>query len=882
VIGQTVSHYTIVEELGAGGMGVVFRAEDTRLQRVVALKFLSPDLTRDAESRGRFIQEAQAASALEHANICTIHEIDQSDDGQLYICMAFYHGETLQDRLARGQMGLDQVLDIAVQILNGLGKAHAEGIIHRDVKPANVMLTDDGSVKLLDFGLAKLSGQSGITRTGMALGTAAYMSPEQARGGTVDHRTDIWSFGVVLHQMVTGEPAFRGDAPPAVVYAILNEHPPPLSSLRSGVPLEIERIVDRCLEKNPADRYQTVVDLVADLGRIKRALESSKTYAIPARTSRVARIRTRPRWWLPLATAAAGLAAGVIAAVGLHAVLESNRPTDARAPAGNGQAFTRVTGAGGMADFASWSPDGSSIAYAADEMGSMDLYLRRADGGRPERLTADPGNEFDPAWSPDGRSLAYAADADGGSLFLIPSDGGSPHQLRDHVGLPIRGRQPSWSPDGKTLAFEWMGAVWLVPYSGGQPRNVITGTSSAPYATWGPDRHLLYWDRTHGDLHAIPVDGGAARPLGLVPAGEEVAGISWSSSDNHLYYCRGPFGGNKSLWSVALDPATLHPAGPPRPLTNPLTDVVRCALSPDGRRLAFTLSHIERHLWAVHREGGDGSLRQLTTRGGRNYYPALSGDGSQLVWTSHRTAKGVLYAMELPSGAERKVTRDWSRTTREVHASFSPTGEIAFSSTARGSYELWRVPAVDSVALQITDTQSPVKDSSAAWSPDGRTIALYSNRAGNWDVWLTEVNSAEPPRQLIDWESNEVYPVWSPDGRQLAITSDRNGSSDIWLVDVATGEAEVLVDAPSEEGWAAWSPDGRQVYFTSDRDGHFNVWVVPARGGPERQVTSFREMARGLPEAALFTRFAVTAEALVLPVERRSGEIFMIEARPQE
>ncbi|MFH1278832.1 MAG: protein kinase [Candidatus Eisenbacteria bacterium] len=265
MIGKTVSHYRIVGRLGEGGMGIVYRAEDTKLARTVALKFLPPEMTRDEDSKERFVQEARAASALDHPNICTIHEIDETDDGHLFICMALYEGETLESRIKRGEVSVEDAVRIALGVAEGLGKAHGAGVVHRDIKPANVFLTEDGQTKILDFGLAKLGAPSNLTKIGSTVGTAAYMSPEQARGEEVDGRTDVWALGVVLYQMVAGRLPFRSDYEQALVYSILNEDPEPLEKHRSGAPPELGAVVRRCLEKNPEDRYGSVDELAADL-----------------------------------------------------------------------------------------------------------------------------------------------------------------------------------------------------------------------------------------------------------------------------------------------------------------------------------------------------------------------------------------------------------------------------------------------------------------------------------------------------------------------------------------------------------------------------------------------------------------------------------------
>jgi len=265
MIGKTISHYRILEKLGQGGMGVVYKAEDTKLKRTVALKFLPQDLTRNPDAKTRFIQEAQAASALDHPNVCNIHEIAETEDDQIFIAMACYDGETLKNKIERGAMAAGEAIPIAIQVAEGLAKAHGRGIIHRDIKPANIMVTDEGVAKILDFGLAKLAGQARLTKTASTVGTVAYMSPEQVEGGEVDCRSDIWSLGVVLYEMVTGKLPFRGDYESAMLYSIMNDRPKLMSSLRGGIPRELERVVEKTLSKRLEERYQSMTDLLSDL-----------------------------------------------------------------------------------------------------------------------------------------------------------------------------------------------------------------------------------------------------------------------------------------------------------------------------------------------------------------------------------------------------------------------------------------------------------------------------------------------------------------------------------------------------------------------------------------------------------------------------------------
>jgi serine/threonine-protein kinase len=311
LIGKTISHYTILEKIGEGGMGVVYRAEDTRLKRTVALKFLSPWTLASRQDRTRLIREAQAAAALDHPSICTVHEIDE-DAGLTFISMAHIEGDTLRDTIRAGALGLQDALDIARQLAAGLEEAHAKGVIHRDIKPGNIMITPRRRVKIMDFGLAKLAGAQRVTRNGTTLGTAAYMSPEQAQGKPVDPRTDIWSLGVVLYEMITGRLPFRRDNEQAVLYAICHEMPTPIADARSDVPQPLAAIVKRCLERDPSKRYGSCTDLLADLRRLQRAMDSATIPLAVVRRSRL-RALARPVRWLILP--AALLAAVVIVAV---------------------------------------------------------------------------------------------------------------------------------------------------------------------------------------------------------------------------------------------------------------------------------------------------------------------------------------------------------------------------------------------------------------------------------------------------------------------------------------------------------------------------------------------------------------------------------------
>jgi serine/threonine protein kinase len=308
MVGKVVSHYKILEKLGRGGMGVVYKAEDTRLKRTVALKFLPPSLTTDPEAKERFIHEAQAASALQHNNICVVYDIDETEDGQMFISMEYLEGETLKKKIERGPLKIEEAIDFAIQSARGLAKAHEHDIVHRDIKPANIMITSDGVAKIVDFGLAKLSGRTLLTKTGSTLGTAAYMSPEQARGESVDHRTDIWSLGVLLYEMISGKRPFEAEYDNALLYSILNAEPAPITGLRTGVPLELERIIRKCLAKSREERYQHADELIVDLRSIHPTSTSS-----PLTAPRSTVLRGRRAWTRVLLSATALIVVAFVA-----------------------------------------------------------------------------------------------------------------------------------------------------------------------------------------------------------------------------------------------------------------------------------------------------------------------------------------------------------------------------------------------------------------------------------------------------------------------------------------------------------------------------------------------------------------------------------------
>ncbi len=868
-VGSTFAgRYKIVKELGRGGMGVVYKTQDTKLKREVALKSLSPQLLGD-ETKVRFVREAQAAAALNHPNICTVYEIDESK-GKSFIAMEYIEGQTLKEKTAMRPLNLNEALEIGIQIADGLRHAHDKGIVHRDIKSSNIMIKKNGQAKVMDFGLAKLIGSTMVTREGTTLGTISYMSPEQAQGKAVDQRSDIWSLGVVLYELVSGQLPFLGEHDQAVIYSIINDEPLPVTSLRSGVPLEFERIIHKCLEKDPDFRYQNTIDLQADLKRMKRDFEKEKVTSVA--TTILAKPRKRKRskvspiiLWVAISICAVTLLLALS-----FSLFKPQKPTS------EFNLFP-FTGGDEVSVFPSWSPDGMWIVYASDEGGNLDIWKKSIEGSEAIRITSSPYNENEPAFSPDGRQIAFSSDREGSGIFIILAEGGTPFRLTDF------GVRPSWSPDGKTLAFDLYGDIYLTPSTENEPRLEVRGTSGIPYTVWSPDgERILFWNRTKGDVYVRSLKNGNSEPLGLVPAGQEISGLALSNDGRVLVMSRGSFGGNKNLLRVNLNPKTLKPIGSPAHLSVTSTEDIQCALSPDGTRLAFRASQLERHLWAFPLDTDEGSLkgegRRITFKSQLNYYPACSSDGQMLVWTSHFAGKGVLCTKNLGEGEESKTTLEWGRKVREVGGSFSPDGKrICYSSTINGSYELWILPSLRTVARKLTSPDERQRDTLTAWSPKADTIAFYSNRSQSWDIWTVQVGGADQPKQLTPWESNEQYPCWSPDGQRIAFKTTQEGNADIWIMNSDGGNPRPYIKHPAEECWSSWSPDGRWFYFVSNRGGVFNVWARATESGEIHQVTHYSGQSQGLPDAGLFTKFAVTPTHLIIPLESREGNLYILE-----
>jgi eukaryotic-like serine/threonine-protein kinase len=835
LIGQQLGSYQIVSLLGAGGMGVVYEARDTRLNRSVAIKVLPSDRVSDPERKRRFIQEARAASALNHSNIITIHDIG-SENGTDFIVMEYVTGKTLDQRIPRKGMHLNEALKLAIQIADALAKAHSAGIIHRDLKPTNVMVTEDGVVKVLDFGLAKLTEVAESderttltlrpqTEEGAIVGTVSYMSPEQAEGKKVDARSDIFSFGAVLYEMVTGQKAFQGESRMSTMAAILNKNPKPLIEINPAVLRDLDRIINHCLRKDPGRRFQHTDDLRVELEELKEESDSGKLAGTPTG------LQSARRTWLW-----AGAALVVVAMAYVTWFIRGGP----RKP----QAALEVlplTSFAGFEASPSFSPDSNQVVFSWDgeKQDNIDIYVKLVGSPTPQRLTTDPAEDVSPAFSPDGRSIGFVrVSKERATFIVIPSIGG-PERVVAEVAAPDASLPPghlfAWLPDGKWVVIDGLA---LLSTESGEPRSL----------TFPPTRSLP----DHSP--AVSLDGSAI-------AFSRSTGVS--ASDIYL---------------LDLD-EDLKPKGEPRRLTFLKRNSYSPAWTPNGREITFASGvFFSPDLWRIS-TSGSGEPEQLPFTGGEASWPAISRSGNRLAYVRWVSDPNIWRLSLSVSGAAAGPPVPLINSTRiEYSPQYSPNGKrIAFESNRSGVWGIWISDAEGANAVELF-SRAGAHCGSPRWSPDGRRVAFDSTAEGNVDIYVIRSGGGKAIRLTTD-SADDRIPSWSRDGNWIYFASERSGRYEIWKAPAGGGEA---IQVTRNRGWVAFeSPDGKFVYYTKEAASSA-LWKMPVSGGEESQVlpsvfrSAFSVVKDGIyfiPEPGAdgkysiqFLRFAIGKVKTVVPI----------------
>jgi serine/threonine protein kinase len=862
VAGDVVSHYKILSFIGRGGMGEVYVAQDVRLGRKVALKLLPRSLSNDEERLRRFEREARSASALSHPNVCVIHEIGETDDGRPYISMEYIDGETLRHHLSRGPVKLSDAIDIARQIASALAAAHDAGVIHRDIKPENIMLRPDGYVKVLDFGLAKLTArytagsdseaptfQFFSTYSGALLGTTNYLSPEQARRQEVDERADIWGLGVVLYEMITGRSPFVGDTPSHVIVAILEKDPAPLAQFLSNPPAELEWILKKALRKDREQRYQTIKELLSDLAEVRPNPRDSAGAEQPINPAPVEVVRQSSAFenisqTLRQPRISIGVFALVIALLAFATWGISHWLRKPSVPFQNMQ-LVKLTNTGrSIHNGAVISPDGKYVAHVIDEAGRQSLAVSYQATASDSVIVPPSEVRYQGlTFSRDGDYIYFVRyeKGDSGLLYQVPVRGGASKRITQGVDSSV-----SFDPEGKKMGFIRQDKVkgeysLITAASDGTAERVLTTRRNTDMFSvygldWSPDGKLLavldgtYEGGFHMKVIGVNVEDGSVKPISFrqwfavlqVKWMDDGSGLILNAADQSVSPIQ--------LWYVS------YPAGESTRITNDSNDYYGVSLSAKSQDLVTVQSTRLVNTWVAPTDDFSRITRIASTSAvSRSYGVAWTPD-NRLIYSSMGGDKLDLWSMKSDGSEKTQLTFD---SGSNYHPSVSPDGKyIFFVSNRSGSFNIWRLDSDGSDPRQLTHGGS---DFYPYPSPDGKWVVYESGGSGKRAIWRVSVEGDSKPEQLT--ETNTSGPVVSPDGGLIACRywDDNSKSQKIAIISFAGGKPIRTFDIPIID-WQRirWTVDGKALTYVEVRNGVSNIWQQPINGGAPKQLTNFQ------------------------------------------
>lgn len=861
--GEKLGRFNIASQIGVGGMGEVYLAEDPTLERKVAIKILGGHIGEDPERLARFEREARSASALNHPNILTIYEITDSAERR-YIVSEFVDGETLKSRMKASRLAVLEALDIAIQTASALAAAHEAGIVHRDIKPANIMIRRDGIVKVVDFGIAKLikpdfdpevHGESPTlskfgTEPGMMIGTPKYMSPEQARGGSVDHRSDIFSFGLVLFEMLTGKRAFEGEQPVEVISSILKDDAPALRSLEPGLPPELERLVEKCLRKDKENRYQHIRDLLIDLEDIREDLKFEKKLGLGGRTqtqsfhetesdtggttgSITATIVKTRRFSLLHLFGMAGLLLALVAAYFLYD-WTTREPTVFSGNAKISEIASWSSAPGELFSKARFSPDGKLIAFSSTRSGAKDIWVTQANSTDAIQITKDEFANTDPVWSPDGSQIAYfsinavggSRSGSGASLWKVSALGGTPRSVGvfDDGSSELR----RWTSQGNVI-FQSKGELFAMNATTGETSKITKLDKVGGEVIWADitnDEDRLAFvvrpDEKTWVLTEWKLDGSASREL--LRSETPISSVVWVQASDTFYYSA-EVDGTDQVFGLAAG------ASQGTQITNNPTSSLVVDASADGSAVLFTSVREESNIWKV----GLGNADESPVARGINseLWPSVSPRGDRVAYESIRnldrgnkllSSSLTIRPMTAPKGDDEGIT-----VAKEAGLPvWSPDGsQLAFVRLDDKGHSLWVVSSTGGEEARLAGPLRPiaysispynrVQVSEIAWHPDGTRIAFAKRNDSGSVINLVKVDAPSSARTVSPpGEGYAQYcPVFSDDGKKLAFYSQRSRDDKITraisYLDMDSGETTRLVETERLVRLVGWAPDGKSV-----------------------------------------------------------------------